>query len=325
MDARKRVSKVSVNGRAAVLVERLVADADELKVGVARGSLGELLIDAGAEHLGSIAAGLRIAEICMGGLGEVALEPWSTTPKWPWCLVSRSSNPVIACLASQYAGWRLSQEGEENFFALGSGPARALGRREPLFEKLDYVDRATQATLVLESAKPPPPAIVIKVARDCGIEPANLTFIYAPTQSLAGSVQVIARSLEVALHKAYELGFPPDRIVDGVGAAPLCPPHPDLVTAMGRTNDAIIYGGQVQLFVTGPGNEARALTEKLPSEASRDYGRPFAEIFKSVKGDFYAIDPMLFSPATVIVTAIETGETFRAGRVNPGLVDASFA
>src|SRR4029078_10655311 len=325
MDARKRVSKVSVNGRAAVLVERLVADADELKIGVARGSLGELLIDAGAEPLGSIAAGVRLAEICMGGLGEVALEPWSTTPKWPWCLVSRSSNPVIACLASQYAGWRLSQKGEENFFALGSGPARALGRREPLFEKLDYVDRATQATLVLESAKPPPPAIVIKVARDCGIEPANLTFIYAPTQSLAGSVQVIARSLEVALHKAYELGFPPDRIVDGVGAAPLCPPHPDLVTAMGRTNDAIIYGGQVPLFVTGPGNEARALTEKLPSEASRDYGRPFAEIFKSVKGDFYAIDPMLFSPATVIVTAIETGETFRAGRVNPGLVDASFA
>jgi len=325
MDARNPVSKVSVNERATALVERLVANAGELGVGVARGSLGELLIDAGARHPGSIAAGLRIAEICMGGLGSVALEPWSTTPRWPWCLVSRSSNPVIACLASQYAGWRLSQEGEEKFFALGSGPGRALGRREPLFEKLDYVDRATQATLVLESAKPPPAAIVTKVARDCGVEPANLTFIYAPTQSLAGGVQIVARSLEVALHKAYELGFPLDRIVDGIGAAPLCPPHPDLVTAMGRTNDAIIYGGQVQLFVTGPGNEARALAERLPSEASRDYGRPFAEIFKHVKGDFYAIDPMLFSPAAVIVTAIDSGETFHAGRVNLGLLDASFA
>jgi len=325
MDARNPVSSASVNGRAAVLVERLVADADELKVGVTRGPLGELLVDAGARHLGSIAAGLRIAEICMGGLGSVELELSAITPSWPWALISRSSNPVIACLASQYAGWRLSQEGDEKFFALGSGPARALGRREPLFEKLDYVDRAAQATLVLESEQPPPSAIVSKVARDCGVEPANLTFIYAPTQSLAGGVQIVARSLEVALHKAYELGFPLDRIADGVGAAPLAPPHPDLVTAMGRTNDAIIYAGQVQLFVTGSAGDARDLAQKLPSEASRDYGRPFAEIFKHVKGDFYAIDPMLFSPAAVIVTAIETGETFRAGRVNLGLLDASFA
>jgi methenyltetrahydromethanopterin cyclohydrolase len=317
---------ISVNARAATLVERLVADAAELKIGVERGALGELLIDSGAEHLGSIAAGLRVAEICMGGIGSVALEPSAATPNWPWTLVSRSSNPVIACLASQYAGWRLSHdEGPGKFFALGSGPARALARREPLFEKLDYADRAIHATLVLESSSAPPPPLVAKVAHDCGVEPDKLTFIYAPTQSLTGSVQVVARALEVALHKAYELAFPLEHIVDGIGAAPLCPPHPDLVIAMGRTNDAIIYAGQVQLFVTGPANDARALADKLPSEGSRDYGRPFAEIFKRVKGDFYAIDPMLFSPAAVIVTALETGESFRGGCVNLGLLDASFA
>jgi len=168
MDARKQPveAPLSVNTRAAALVSELVADAVELKIGVTRGSLGELLIDAGSTAPGSIAAGLRVAEICMGGLGSVELELSAATPNWPWALVSRSSNPVIACLASQYAGWRLSQEGEDKFFALGSGPARALGRREPLFEKLDYVDRAAQATLVLESAAPPPPAIVAKVARE---------------------------------------------------------------------------------------------------------------------------------------------------------------
>ena len=328
MDARKSMSNntISVNTRAATLVERLVADAAELKVGVARGTLGERLIDCGSRHLGSIAAGLRVAEICMGGLGRVALELSAATPNWPWTLVSRSSNPVIACLASQYAGWRLShEEGADKFFALGSGPARALARREPVFEKLDYADRATHATLVLESARPPPAPIVAKVAQDCGLEPDKLTFIYAPTQSLTGSAQVVARALEVALHKAYELGFPLEHIVDGIGAAPLCPPHPDFVAAMGRTNDAIIYAGQVQLFVTGPSSEARALAAKLPSEGSHHYGEPFAEIFKRVKGDFYAIDPMLFSPASVIVTALETGESFRAGRVNLGLLDASFA
>ena len=167
--------------------------------------------------------------------------------------------------------------------------------------------------------------IVTKVANDCGVDRKQLTIIFAPTQSLAGSTQVVARVLEVALHKAFELGFPLERIVDGMGAAPLSPPHPDFVTAMGRTNDAIIYAGRAHLFVTGPASDARALADQLPSTVSRDYGAPFAEIFKRSKGDFYAIDPMLFSPAEVIVTAIESGESFHAGRINLDLLDASFA
>ena len=316
---------ISVNERAAKLVAQLVADAAELKLGIARGELGETLIDAGSESAGGIAAGLCIAEICMGGLGHVSLMPSLATPRWPWTLVVRSSNPVIACLGSQYAGWRLADDsGGKPFFALGSGPARALARREPLFETLDYADSATSAVLVLESARPPPPAIVAKVAQDCRVSAENLTVIFAPTQSLAGCTQVVARVLEVALHKVHELGFPLERVVDGAGAAPLAPPHPDFVTAMGRTNDAIIFGGQVQLYVTGSAAEARTLTEQLPSKASRDYGRPFAAIFKEVKGDFYAIDPMLFSPAKITVTALETGESFQSGEIDLSLLDGSF-
>ena len=317
---------LSVNSRATGLVVALVLDAASLKVGVARGPLGEQLIDAGSRFPGSIAAGLRIAEICMGGLGQVALTLAATTPNWPWTIAIRSSHPVIACLASQYAGWRLSHKADDgSFFALGSGPARALARREPLFEKLGYVDRANGGTLVLESATAPPPPVVEKIAHDCGISPQQLTIIFAPTQSLAGSAQIVARALEVALHKALELGFPLDRIVDGMAAAPLCPPHPDLITAMGRTNDAIIYGGQVHLFVSGDAGAARSLAEQLPSKGSRDYGRSFAELFASVNGDFYAIDPMLFSPAKAIVTAIDSGATFHAGELNLGLLDASFS
>jgi methenyltetrahydromethanopterin cyclohydrolase len=315
---------ISVNGRAAALVARLVEDAAALRISVARGELDETLVDAGSKVLGSISAGLRIAEICMGGLGEVILVPSPATPRWPWTIVVQSSNPAIACLASQYAGWRLSDDGEGAFFALGSGPARALAHREPLFEHLAYADHAASGTLVIESSRPPPTKIVAKIAQQCGLDPNRLTVIFAPTQSLAGSTQIVARALEVALHKTHELGFPLERIVDGVGAAPLCPPHPDFVTAMGRTNDAIIFAGQVQLFVTGPAGEARTLANKLPSRNSRDYGRPFAEIFKQVNGDFYAIDPMLFSPAKIVVTALETGESFACGDVDLALLDASF-
>lgn len=317
----------SVNARAAALVEQLKSDAAELRIAVAQGELGEILIDAGSRQQGSIAAGLRIAEICMGGLGRVDLVPDFATPHWPWTLIVRSSAPVVACLASQYAGWSLAhRDGDDNFFALGSGPARALARKEPLFDELAYRDdHASTATLVMEGGRPPPPPVVAKVAADCGLEPSRLSIIYAPTQSLAGSVQVVARVLEVALHKAHELKFPLDRIVDGMGAAPLSPPHPDFVTAMGRTNDAIIYAGRVHLLVTGPAADARALAMQLPSEGSRDHGRPFAEIFKGFNGDFYAIDPMLFSPAEVVVTAIDSGESFRKGRLDLGLLDASFA
>jgi methenyltetrahydromethanopterin cyclohydrolase len=318
-------NKISVNSRAGALVDRLLAEADRLRVVASKGSRGETLIDAGAKATGGLDAGILLAEICLGGLGHVTLAPFSATSKWPFHLTVRTSDPVIACLASQYAGWALSHgEGKGAFFALGSGPARALARKEPLFQDLDYRDSADRATLVLESSKPPPAEVVDKVASDCGVAPERLSFIYAPTRSLAGSVQIVARVLEVALHKAHELKFPLARIIDGVATAPLSPPHPDFVTAMGRTNDAIISGGLVHLFVTGPAAEARELAKALPSVTSRDYGQPFSQIFKSFNGDFYKIDPLLFSPAEAMVTAVDSGETFRAGQVSQDLLDASF-
>jgi methenyltetrahydromethanopterin cyclohydrolase len=156
------------------------------------------------------------------------------------------------------------------------------------------------------------------------VKPERLTFIYAPTRSLTGNVQVVARVLEVAMHKAHELHFPLTNILDGIASAPLSPPHPDFVTAMGRTNDAIIYGGMAHLFVTGPAEAAAELAKALPSTNSRDHGRPFAQIFKAFDYDFYKIDPMLFSPAVAMVTAVDSGQTFRAGHISQNLLDECF-
>jgi len=311
----------SVNLLASEIVDRLVAGADRYRVSVTRGSLGELLIDAGAKAQGGIEAGVALTEICMGGLGRVSVVPAPGSDKWPFWINVASADPVVACLASQYAGWSLAHE---KFFALGSGPGRAQARVEKLFEELTYKDQAERVTIVLESDQPPPPEVVKKVAEKSGVEPSKVAFVYAPTQSLAGGTQVVGRVLEVALHKAHELHFPLEHIVDGLAAAPLPPPHPDFVQAMGRTNDAIIYAGRVHLFVKGSSEAAKALAEKLPSVTSRDYGRPFAEIFKAYKGDFYKIDGSLFSPAEALVTAVDTGETFRAGKINQALLDASF-
>lgn len=316
---------LELNRRAAALADALAADAAALRLGVERLANGTRLIDAGIDHPGGLEAGRRIAEICLGGLGRVGLGGGAVLPDWPVNVQVHTSDPVNACLGSQYAGWSLSHgEGKGAFHALGSGPGRILAAKESLYEELGLAEQAETAVLVLEVDRRPPQALTQRIADACGIQASALTLILTPTRSLAGTTQVVARVLEVALHKAHELGFPLGRIVDGAGAAPLPPPAADFLQAMGRTNDAILYGGQVHLYVDAADADARQLAERLPSSASRDYGRPFAQVFADYDHDFFRIDPMLFSPARVRVTALSSGRTWSAGAIDPAPLAESF-
>lgn len=316
-------ARPSINAAAQPLVEVLVRDAARLRVGVSTHAAGCRVVDAGIDYPGSLEAGRRIAGICLGGLGDVRL--LSTADHWPLRVSVTTSDPVLACLGSQYAGWSLAAgEGKGAFHALGSGPGRSLSVKEALFEELGYRDAADATCLVLEVDKTPPDAVVEKVTRDCGIAAERLTLILTPTRSLAGVVQIVARVLEVALHKVHTLGFPLERLIDGCGSAPVPPPASDFLNAMGRTNDAIIFGGVVELFVDTGDDAAKDLAERLPSSACGDYGRPFAQVFKEVKYDFYKIDANLFAPAAVVVCNVRTGRVFRAGAVNDALLAASF-
>ena len=316
-------TRLSVNALTRPLVERLLAEADALEVVATTDATGACIIDAGIHARGSIAAGLLIGEICMGGLGRVGLRPGGHEG-WPTWLEVRSSQPVLACLGSQYAGWSLAASKEETgakkFFSLGSGPARALAGKEKLFAELGYRDRHASGVLVLEVDRPPPKVIIDKLLHDCGLQPEGLTLILTPTTSLAGSTQVVARVLEVALHKAHELGFALGNVVDGAAAAPLPSPSPDGVEAMGRTNDAILYGGRVHLTVRGDDAAARHLALQLPSSNSRDYGRSFADIFKAAEYDFYKIDGAMFAPAEVWVSNLDSGNTWHGGALNMALL-----
>ena len=318
------IPRVSVNAAAAPLVEALVERADALRVGVSRMGDGTRVVDAGIDHQGGIEAGLLIARICMGGLGDAALRYSAVFPDWPWQVEVRTSQPVLACLGSQYAGWSLSFDAPGKFSALGSGPARALAVREPLFEELGYRDRAGSTCLVLETDRHPPPALAEKVSKDCGVAPERVTLVLTPTGSLAGVVQIAARVVEVALHKAHEIGFPLAAVVDGAGRTPLPPPIGDPLAAMGRTNDTILFGGDVHLFVSCEDGQAEDLASRLPSTGSRDYGKPFAQVFRDYDYDFFRIDPMLFSPARAAVTALGSGRTFRGGKLDAALLERSF-
>jgi methenyltetrahydromethanopterin cyclohydrolase len=321
-------SGISVNASSERLVAQLIDDAKRLSVEVTKTHAGTVIVDAGVNCAGSAEAGLLIARICMGGLGHVARRiAFDPQPLWPSYLEVHTSNPVIACLGSQYAGWSLSatkeQTGGKKFFSLGSGPARALAGKEALFDELGYRDRYECGALVMEVDRLPPQVVIDKVLNDCGLAPENLVIAVTPTHSVAGTVQVVARVVEVAMHKAHVLGVPLEEIVEGSGSAPLPPPAPDGIEAMGRTNDAILYGGRVHLTVKSDAAAKRLATE-LPSSNARDYGRPFAEIFKSFNYDFYQIDAGLFAPAEVWISSLESGATYHGGQVNQALLDTQW-
>ncbi|TIT04575.1 MAG: methenyltetrahydromethanopterin cyclohydrolase, partial [Mesorhizobium sp.] len=167
-----------LNDNAQRIIDGMIGNAERLRIAVSRGPLGECLIDAGAKAAGGVEAGLRMAEAAMGGLGSISVGMDRASQKWPFTVEVRSSQPVLACLGSQYAGWNLSSQ---DYFAMGSGPARALARVEPLFEALSYRDTASSAVLILETAEPPPRAIVEKVGKATGLATEKLTFLYAPT------------------------------------------------------------------------------------------------------------------------------------------------
>jgi methenyltetrahydromethanopterin cyclohydrolase len=310
-----------MNERAWALADRYVARAYDLRVGVHRLASGARVIDAGVNVPGGLEAGLMLAELCMGGLGRVAYVPLTIAGEsWPGVQVW-TDHPAASCMASQYAGWAVTPEG---YFAMGSGPLRAKARVEKeLFEKLGYAEDAARGVLVLEGRTLPTGDVAAWVATKADVAPNAITFAIAPTASLAGGVQIVARSIETGLHKMDTIGFDVTRVVSAIGTAPMPPVAKNDLRAIGRTNDCVLYGGQVRYTVLGDDEELAQLAERLPSSTSPDYGTPFYDIFKRYDNDFYKIDPMLFSPAEVWLTSATSGRTFHAGRLNADVLRAS--
>lgn len=312
---------LALNRRAQVHADALVADAAALRGVLRPCESGARIVDLGVETRGGLEAGRRLAEICLAGLGQVRFAPNAAELGGGLAVLVTTDQPIAACMAAQYAGWQVTGE---KFFALGSGPMRAAAGREELFDNIGHRETSPVAVGVLESRKFPPPAVVRDMAAKCSVAPEQLTLLVAPTASLAGTVQVVARSVETALHKLLELGGDLTEVVSGAGVAPLPPLAADDLAAIGRTNDAILYGGHVTLWVVGDADRWQTLGDQMPSTASRDHGRPFADIFAQYNHDFYQIDPHLFSPATVTLHHLPTGRTTRHGQLCPEVLERSF-
>ena len=315
------MSESQLNERAWKLVEEQLTRGEELRGRCSTVSGGGRVIDCGIEKDGDQEAGLFLAMLTLCDLAEVSIRN-GTDPDMPFERVFvKTSEPVAACMASQYAGWQISVG---DFFAMGSGPMRAAYGGEKLFKDIGYIEKATRVVGVLETRQRPPAAVFDFIAAKTGVEPKNIILAVAPTASDAGGVQVVARSVETALHKLHELGFDLSRVRSGSGNAPIPPTAADDMAAIGRTNDAVLYGARVELEVTGDDDSIAELGAKTPSGASADHGDLFIEIFERYDRDFYRIDPGLFSPAEITFRNLDTGSEFTFGQLEPELIRRSF-
>jgi methenyltetrahydromethanopterin cyclohydrolase len=307
----------SLNQTGLARCERLLASADSL--GVSLSTIGESrIVDCGIDARGGIEAGLALAEVCLAGRGRVAVTPADDGPR----VTVATDEPLAACMQSQYAGWKIAQG---DFFAMGSGPMRAAAGSEAIFQEIGGIEVVDDAIGVLETSAALTESVCRSVADACGVAASQLTLLVAPTASIAGSLQVVARSVETALHKLHELGFDLGRVVSGYGSAPLAPVAANDLAGIGRTNDAVLYGGDVLLWVRGDDASLREIGPLTPSKASRDYGEPFGDVFKSYNYDFYEVDPHLFSPAVVRFCNVDTGLYLAFGELRPDILARSFS
>jgi len=308
---------ISVNERAKRDVLVMMEDAEALGIAVRKLANGATVLDCGIEVAGSLEAGRLYAEVCMGGLAQISFCDLDLGDLWLPGVRVVVSDPPVSCLAAQYAGWEVKLD---DYFAMGSGPARALHGSDPIFEHIAYRDASDVGVLTLETRSLPGEAVADKIAAKCGIAPANLYLLVAPTASLVGSVQVAARVVETGLHKMVEIGFDVNVLLSGLGRCPLPPIAADDVKAIGWTNDAVLYGGEAWYAVRTDDEAIEKVIDLLPSCASADYGKSFSDLLERSHGAFYEIDPLLFSPAAVSVNNMRTGRRFRAGSVDVDIV-----
>lgn len=314
---------LSVNRLAWKLLEKLLENPELYGVKVEKTTSGTTIVDAGIEAQGGFEAGRLITEICMGGCGKTEITFAQYGKFMLPSIFVYTDHPVIATLGSQYAGWQINESG---YFAIGSGPARALALKpKEIYKEIKYRDSFDRAIVILETDKHPPDSLIERFSKDCNIPADNMIVILTPTVSLVGATQVSGRIVETGIHKLRKLGLDVNTIRYACGIAPIPPTHPKFTKAMARTNDAILYGGTAYYSVDYKDEEAlKNIVDKAPSKASKSYGKPFIEIFKEANYDFYKIDSNLFAPAVMTINNLKTGNTFKKGEINIEALMKSF-
>ena len=303
--------------------EEMLDYGDELNIEVHELENGAIVADAGVKAKGGYGAGIYLSRLCMADLAEVQLTPFDINGVLLPGIQVASDHPAISCMASQCAMWQIKAD---KYFAMGSGPARVLARKtRELYDKICFEEFSDVGVIVLESNKLPDEKVAALIAEKCSIDPADLRIACAPTDSVAGLVQVSTRVVETGLHKLFTMGFDINTIKSGWGRAPISPITGDATMCMGSSNDAIIYGGETYYTLDYENlEELGQYLKGMPSQASRDWGAPFYKTFKAAGFDFFKVDHNVFAPAKVVMNEMRSRSTFVSGNVNLNVLAESF-
>lgn len=314
---------MGINEMAFEVFEEMLDFEDELQLEVSELDNGTVVVDAGIKARGGFGAGIYLARLCMADLADIQLSPFELKGIHVPGVMVATDHPAVSCMASQCAMWQIKAD---KYFAMGSGPARAPARKtKELYEKIGFEEFPDVGVLVLESNKLPDSKVSALIAERCGIDPAELRLAVAPTDSVAGMVQVSARVVETGLHKLFTMGFDINTIKSGWGRAPIAPVVGDATKCMGASNDCIIYGGDTYYTMEYDDIEdLKRYLKDMPSDASRDYGAPFYKTFKAAGFDFFKVDHNVFAPAKVVVNELKSRRTFVSGKINPDVLAESF-
>lgn len=314
---------MGINEMGFEVFEEMLDYGDELQIEVHELENGTVVIDAGVEARGGIGAGIYLSRLCMSDLADIQLTPCDVGGVLLPGVQVATDYPAVSCMASQCAMWQIKAE---KYFAMGSGPGRVLaGKTRELYEKIGFEEFSDIAVLFLESSRLPDEKVSALIAQRCGIDPADLRIAVAPTDSIAGLVQVSARVVETGLHKLFTMGFDINTIKSGWGRAPISPISGDMTHCMGSSNDAIIYGGETYYtLIYEDIEELQRYLKAMPSSSSRDWGAPFYQTFKAAGFDFFKVDHNVFAPAKVVMNEVKSRRTFVCGKTNPQVLAESF-
>jgi methenyltetrahydromethanopterin cyclohydrolase len=318
------VSHVSINREAMKVVRAILENPAPRGVAIERLANGATVIDMGQRAPGGWVAAREYTLITLGGLGEVSYEPFVVGDRTLSAVRVMVDLPMLACVASQIAGWRL--EGARAFAPILAGPGRALNTANPdhYFDLIAYRDRWHEAVVAIQTSEPIREETADAIAAACNISPHDLYILVAPNSSLVCAVQVAARIVEQSLHRLAEEGFDVNAVQYAHGFGVIPPLVADDVISMGRINDSLLYGGIATLYVDCDDAEVVRVIGRVVSSASRAYGRPFVDIYEDAGRDFYQIPLDLHSPAVLHMNNLRSGRTFSAGEINQQVLTESF-
>lgn len=314
---------MGINEMGFEVFEEMLDYSDELQIEVHELENGAIVADAGVKAKGGYGAGVYLSRLCLSDLAEIQLTPFDLSGILLPGIQVATDHPAVSCMASQCAMWQIKAD---KFFAMASGPARVLARKtRDLYDKIGFEECSDVGVVVLEAGRLPDEKVASQMAEQCGIDPADLRIAVAPTDSVAGLVQVSARVVETGLHKLFTSGFDINTIKSGWGRAPISPITGDATMCMGSSNDAIIYGGETYYTLKYENlDELLEYLKGMPSASSRDWGAPFYKTFKAAGFDFFKVDHNVFAPAKVVMNEVMSKRTFVSGRICPQVLAESF-